>query len=255
MFHTIYQFVGRLGYHHPLHPMITHIPVGLTIGALVFALVSIIFRRLQLKLTAWHCAVLAIVGVVPTALVGFMDWQEKYHGVWSSQIKVKMVLAAVLFVLLLVALLLQRKRVAGATAGASDASVSPWRSWRSIASVVLYGVCFLLVVGLGLEGGDLVYGSAPASSSVSDASSLAGQKIFADNCASCHAGGGNSINQKYPLARAPQAGSVETFVAFIRDPKARDGSENQMPAFATADISDSDASSLYSYVVKAFVTP
>jgi uncharacterized membrane protein len=251
MFHAIYQFVGSLGYHHPLHPMVTHIPVGLTIGALVFALVSIIFRRLQLKLSAWHCAMLAIVGVIPTALLGFMDWQEKYHGVWSSQIKVKMVLAAVLFVLLLGALLLQRRRVT------ADQSVSPWRSWRSIASLVVYGVSFLIVVGLGLEGGDLVYGSAPASSSVSvsDSTSLAGQKVFADNCSSCHAGGGNSINGKYLLSRAPQAGSAQTFIAFIRDPKARDGSENQMPAFAPADMSDKDANALYSYVVKAFVSP
>jgi mono/diheme cytochrome c family protein len=251
MFHSIYQFVGSLGYHHPLHPMVTHIPVGLTIGALVFALVSIIFRRLQLKLSAWHCALLAIVGVIPTALLGFMDWQEKYHGVWSSQIKVKIALAGVLFVLLLAALLLQRRRTA-----AADSATTAWRSPRSLASLVLYGVCFLLVVGLGLEGGDLVYGSAPASAAaVSDAAGQAGQKLFADNCASCHPGGGNSVNAKYPLSRAPQAGSAQTFIAFLRDPAARDGSENQMPAFAAADISDQDANALYSYVKKAFVTP
>ena len=45
--------------------MVTHITVGLTIGTLVFGLISVIFRRVRLKLTAWHCAVLAFVSIVP----------------------------------------------------------------------------------------------------------------------------------------------------------------------------------------------
>jgi len=252
MIHAFYQFVGKLGYHHPIHPMFTHIPVGLTIGAIVFALVSLLFRRVQLKLSAWHCALLAIVGVVPTALFGYLDWQEKYHGVWSTQIKVKIIFAAVLFVLLLAALLLGRKRPSDA---APDATGRPWRSSRSIASIILYGVCFLLVIGLGLEGGDLVYGSAAAasvSSAPTDAISLAGQKVFSDNCTSCHAGGGNSINAAFPLSKAPQLASQSAFVAFIRDPKARDGSGNQMPAFAVADLSEADAAAAYTFIVKAF---
>jgi uncharacterized membrane protein len=248
MFHTFYQFVGSLGYHHPLHPMLTHIPVGLTIGALVFAVISILFRRVHLKLSAWYCAVLAIVGVVPTALVGFMDWQEKYHGVWSTDIKVKMVLAGVLFVLLLAALLLQRRG-----AGPQTDPARPWLSARSIAALVLYGVSFLCVVGLGMEGGDLVYGEGPTSAPVS-AGSAAGQKLFAENCASCHPGGGNSVNAAFPLTRAPQLADVSAFIAFLRDPKARDGSGNDMPAFTTADLSYKDARDLHDYVVKAFTT-
>ena len=89
-------------------------------------------------------------------------------------------------------------------------------------------------------------------SAPTDAQSLAGQKIFADNCSSCHPGGGNSINAKYPLNKAPQLASQSAFIAFIRSPASRDGSENQMSAFAVADISDANAGALYSYVVKAF---
>jgi mono/diheme cytochrome c family protein len=252
MIHAFYQFVGSLGYHHPIHPMITHIPVGLTIGALVFALVSLLFRRVQLKLSAWHCALLAIVGVVPTALFGYLDWQEKYHGIWSTQIKLKIIFAVALFVFLLVALLLGRKRPAEAE---KETPARPWHSPRSIAALVLYGICFLLVVGLGLEGGDLVYGNASAASTSSaptDALSLAGQKVFTDNCSSCHAGGGNTINGAFPLSKAPQLASQSAFVAFLRAPKARDGSDNQMSPFAVADLSEADAGALYSYVVKAF---
>jgi mono/diheme cytochrome c family protein len=180
-----------------------------------------------------------------------MDWQEKYRGVWSTQIKLKIIFAVALFVFLLVALLLGRKRPSET---GREETARPWRSPRSIVALVLYGVCFALVVGLGLEGGDLVYGSAPlssVSSTPTDALSLAGQKVFTDNCSSCHAGGGNAINNAFPLSKAPQLASQQTFVAFIRDPKARDGSSNQMPAFAVTDISDTDAGALYSYVSTA----
>jgi mono/diheme cytochrome c family protein len=251
MIHSLYLFIGRLGYHHPIHPMITHIPVGLTIGALVFAVVSLLFRRVQLKLTAWHCALLAIVGVLPTALFGYLDWQEKYHGIWSTQIKLKILFASLLFVFLLVALLLGRRRPSDP---APENPPRPWRSPRSLAALILYCLCFFLVVGLGLEGGDLVYGSGTSvAAAPTDAQSIAGQQIFTDNCSSCHAGGGNSINAKYPLSKAPQLASQSAFVAFLRAPAARDGSDNQMSAFAVADLSDADAASLYAYVSKAFV--
>ena len=250
MIHSFYQFLGSLGYHHPIHPMVTHIPIGLTIGAIVFAIVSLLFRRVQLKISAWHCAIVAIVGVVPTALFGYLDWQEKYHGVWSTQIKLKIIFAAALFVFLLVALLLGRAK----PADAGDAA-RPWRTPRSIAALVLYALSFFLVVGLGLEGGDLVYGSGPSASTAAaptDALSLAGEKIFSASCSACHPGGGNSINTKYPVIKAPQLASKAAFIAFIRDPKARDGSDNQMSAFAPADISDADAAALYAYASGAF---
>jgi len=133
--------------------MITHITIGLTIGTLVFAVVSILFRRVRLKLTAWHCAVLAVISVVPTALFGYMDWQEKFGGQWMTTIIIKMVLAGALFVCLLVGLLLGRARK-----GESEESASkPWRNPRSIAALVLYAVCTGIVIALGYFGGSLVY--------------------------------------------------------------------------------------------------
>jgi uncharacterized membrane protein len=153
MIHAFYQFLGRLGYDHPIHPMITHITIGLTIGTLTFAIVSVLFRRVRLKLTAWHCAVLATVSVVPTALFGYMDWREKLGGQWMPQIVIKMVLAGALFVLLLVGLLLGRK----GKAETEESGTRPWRNPRSIVALALYAVCTGIVIALGYFGGSLVY--------------------------------------------------------------------------------------------------
>ena len=92
MIHAMYQLLAEVGYTHPIHPPATHVTIGLTVGALVFGLVSVIFRRPRLKLTAWHCALLATISVVPTALLGFMDWKEKLNGQWITPIIVKMIL-------------------------------------------------------------------------------------------------------------------------------------------------------------------
>jgi len=153
MIHAIYQLLGRLGYDHPIHPPATHVTIGLTIGTLVFGLISVIFRRPRLKLTAWHCALLATVSVVPTALLGLMDWQEKLHGQWIAPIIIKMILAGALFVVLFVALFLG-SGAQGETVGGSQ---SVWRSPRAIAALCLYGVCFCLVTLLGYYGASLVY--------------------------------------------------------------------------------------------------
>jgi uncharacterized membrane protein len=166
MFHPVYVFLKSLGYDHPIHPMVTHITVGLTIGTLVFGLVSVIFRRARLKLTAWHCALLAFISVVPVAFFGFMDWQEKFiadelqegNGHWAGTptghiILAKMILAGFLLVLLFVALMLGR----GTEADQQGNATAAWREPRAIAALVLYCVCGGIVVLLGYFGGSLVY--------------------------------------------------------------------------------------------------
>jgi len=165
MFHPFYAWLESIGYTHPIHPMVTHITVGLTLGTLAFALVSLIFRRVRLKLTAWHCAMLAIVSVIPTAFFGFMDWQERYlpgewqegKGHWATTstghtILIKMILAGSLFVTLLLSLLLSRRR--GET---EEQGAHPWRSPRVIGALVLWFVSAGIVITLGLLGGNLVY--------------------------------------------------------------------------------------------------
>src|SRR5271157_4308803 len=153
MIHSVYVFLKGIGYDHPIHPMVTHITIGLTIGTLVFGLISLIFRRARLKLTAWHCAVLAFVSVVPTALFGYMDWREKFSGQAMPAITAKMILAGALLVCLFAGLMLGR----GTNAEKQGAATAAWREPRAIGALVLYAVCTGIVVVLGYLGGGLVY--------------------------------------------------------------------------------------------------
>ena len=167
MFHSFYALLARLGYTHPIHPMVTHVTVGLTMGTLVFALVSLIFRRVRLRLTAWHCAMLAVISVVPVAFFGFMDWQNSWiagelqegKGHWAATasghtILTKMILAGCLFVTLLFSLLLGRRRE-----GETEVETShPWRQPRHIVALILWFVSTGIVITLGYLGGNLVYG-------------------------------------------------------------------------------------------------
>ena len=153
MIHSIYVLLKSLGYDHPIHPMVTHITVGLTIGTLVFGLISVIFRRVRLKLTAWHCAVLAFFSVFPTALFGYMDWREKFNGEWLTPIIIKMILASSLLVCLFAALMLGRER----DWDRHTAETRVWRKPRAVAALAMYAVCTGIVIALGYFGGSLVY--------------------------------------------------------------------------------------------------
>jgi uncharacterized membrane protein len=153
MIHAVYQLLGRLGYDHPIHPPATHVAIGLTVGTLAFGLVPVILRSPLLKLAAWHCAALATMSVVPTALLGFMDWQEKLRGQWITPIIIKMILASTLFITLFIALFLG----SGPQGDDVSASRGVWRSPKPVVALCLYGVCFCFVTLLGYFGASLVY--------------------------------------------------------------------------------------------------
>jgi uncharacterized membrane protein len=54
MIESIYQTLANFGYTHPLHPTLTHLPIGMVMGAFLFALVALVFRRTSLSRTARH---------------------------------------------------------------------------------------------------------------------------------------------------------------------------------------------------------
>ncbi|MGA2480587.1 MAG: c-type cytochrome [Spirochaetia bacterium] len=248
MLDSLYQLIARAGFPDPLHAPITHIPIGLVIGAFLFFLVAIIFGRKNLITTARHVSILAFIFVFPTILFGVMDWMHYYHAALIFPIKMKMILASSVLVIL----------AAGIVVG-SEIKV------RSAPMVVLYALAFVAVVGLGWYGARLVYGGfSPAAvqstqaaqpaagtkpgTATAAAPSAAGQKIFADNCSACHPNGSNVVVESLPLKKAKQLASQATFVAFIRDPKMPDGSAGSMPAFPADQISDRQAGELFSYV-------
>ena len=229
LFDFVYRFLREIGYSHPIHPTQVHMPVGLTVGALIFALTAQLFHRRTLILTARHCIILAFIWVFPTMLLGYMDWQHYYAGIYLLPIAVKLVLAPVLAILLLVGILLGRKK---------DHMSKP--------VLLVYFLSFCTVVVLAYYGGQLVYGS--GTSPTSREAFQAGEKVFETNCKSCHPHGGNIIRPDLPLNGASQLNDPDTFLAFIRNPKMPDGSRGPMPAFSSSRITDAQAEELFRYI-------
>ncbi len=105
MIEFIYHTLTKFGYTHPLHPILTHVPIGMVMGAFLFMLVPLIFRRTNLAQTARNCTVLALIAAVPTALLGIMDWLHFYGGSLLFPIKMKLILAAILIIFLILAVI------------------------------------------------------------------------------------------------------------------------------------------------------
>jgi mono/diheme cytochrome c family protein len=248
MIDSLYELLAKIGFSDPLHAPLTHIPIGLVIGAFLFFLVAVLFGRKALVVTARHVSILAFIFVFPTILFGVFDWLHFFKGALIAPIKYKMILASAVLVLL----------GAGIIIG-SELKV------RTAPLMVIYALAVVGVVGLGWFGGKLVYGgfspaqqaapeaAAPAPTSAAPAVP-AGQRLFASNCASCHPNGGNAIVAELPLKKSKKIESAESLAAFIRSPKMPDGSEGQMPAFPTDQLSDKQVGDLYTYVHSMLAT-
>ncbi len=165
----IYSILVKTGFTHPLHPIITHLPVGLVIAAFVFSLIALLFRKPALAQTARHCSILALISVFPTLLLGIMDWQHFYAGAWLFPVKIKLFLAGLVLILLFVTV-----------------SVAVSIKEGSMKTVLLYGLCLITVVGLGYFGGELVYGQKGPAVKPDDSLSRQGAVVFSDSCAACH---------------------------------------------------------------------
>lgn len=141
MFDMVYELLSKVGFHHPLHPAFTHIPMGMVMGAVIFRFASFLPKLKILAKTGYHCAILGLLGLFPTALTGIMDWQYRYGGEWEGLIIIKMVLAVVLGIALVVVIL-------------KDEPENPKLNWMT----GLYFLLILMAVGLGYSGGDLIFG-------------------------------------------------------------------------------------------------
>jgi len=139
MIELLYQLLNQVGFTHPLHPAITHLPMGMAMGAFIFGVASLKYEILAR--TARHCAVVGLIFIPPTMIAGILDWQHFYDGYWSSPIIAKFILAFVLFFLFLGSL--------KTSSGEGPASRS---------SIVIYTLCLLTAIGLGYSGGEIQYG-------------------------------------------------------------------------------------------------
>jgi uncharacterized membrane protein/cytochrome c5 len=169
MIKSIYQIMVSIGYTHPLHPALTHIPVGLVIGAWLFYLCAILFKKETWGRTAHHCGALALIGTIPTIIAGILDWQQFYAGVMLTPIKIKLCLAFLLIILLIIFVLS--------------------RSGSTLFSFLSLTCALITVVFIGYFGGELVYG--PQNAKISTQKEVTplvaqGATIFSQNCSGCH---------------------------------------------------------------------
>jgi mono/diheme cytochrome c family protein len=229
MIDALYRFLVSLGYTDPIHSPVTHMPIGLIFGGLVFLIVAVVFKNKRLELSARHASILALVMVFPTVLFGILDWVHFYHGVLYTPILIKIILATSVTILLTVGII--------------------FGNAVKLGNLLLTGVLalsFLATIGLGWFGAGIIAGR--GMTTAMSAPEKAGEPLFISSCQSCHANGGNSIAPQLPLKGSVKLSDAGRFVAFIRVPKMPDGSEGAMPAFPKDRLDDSQAQSLYLYL-------
>ena len=141
MIDAIYGLLEAVGFVHPLHPAMTHIPMGMAMGGFIFALIFYLFEKKDFLQTAYYCVCLGIAGIFPTVLSGFTDWQYRFGGEWNFLIVMKMILAGALTVAFILAVTFTKKN--------PD---------NNLKILIIYGICLLFATGLGFMGGELQYG-------------------------------------------------------------------------------------------------
>jgi cytochrome c2 len=216
-FEQLYPFLARMGYAHPLHPALVPLPMGLVLGAFVFAVIGGVARRYDMAQSARHCMILALIMVPPTVFLGLMDWYHYYRFSWLWAIKVKIILAGLLFLFLLLAVALGRKHKIG-----------------SNRLFLVHLICVLTVIGLGFFGGELVFGKTSQSISTVESAVDHGRELFRQDCAACHFADSNDdkigpgLRGLFKMARFPSSGlavSEENFRRLLQNPP------EGMPAF------------------------
>jgi uncharacterized membrane protein len=100
MLESVYVALTAIGYTHPIHPVMTGLPLGMVIGDLVFALAGLASRHVEIAATVHHCLILALISLFLSILLGYMDWQHYNGGAWLLPIRMEIVLAGSLVVLL-----------------------------------------------------------------------------------------------------------------------------------------------------------
>ncbi|MGA7561932.1 MAG: c-type cytochrome [Desulfobaccales bacterium] len=110
------------------------------------------------------------------------------------------------------------------------------------------GIGLLCQMGGMMEGGNCGPGGGPGYQPGTPGQSP-GANLFRQNCAGCHANGGNTINPDLPLRGSQQLQDFNTFRIYLRYPTLPNGAPGAMPAFSSGRISDSQLQELYRYLV------
>lgn len=141
MIDDLYALLAKFGFNEPLHSPITHMPIGLVVGALIFFLMAVIFKKKNLVFTARHASILAFIFAFPTIMLGVMDWIHFYHATLFVPIIIKMALAGIALIVLGTGIIL-----------GSEIKL------HTMTMTILYVVAFVVMIGLGYFGSGIIYG-------------------------------------------------------------------------------------------------
>lgn len=136
----IFSTLEAVGFAHPLHPALTHIPMGMVIGCFFFGLAALFTKNTSFLKSALHCSIVGLLFIIPTIIAGFLDWQYFFGATMSVFIIIKFVLAFALTILLAYSV---RVNMQGGT---------PKQLF------LIYALCLACAGGLGFSGGELIYG-------------------------------------------------------------------------------------------------
>jgi len=139
MIEFVYQLFAAIGYTHPLHPAVTHIPMGMIIGGFILKVAAVKWENIGKA--AYYCFILALLFAPLTALLGFMDWQHRLFGKMNGFILAKFILTALLITLLSITVYLEHKDTV-----------------NKKVLLLCYTLCLITAGGLGFAGGELAYG-------------------------------------------------------------------------------------------------
>lgn len=163
MTEMIFEFLAKYGFTHPVHPALTHIPMGMAMGAVTFRLISFLPKLKQLATTGYHCVILGFLGIFPTVFTGYLDWQHTFDGEWEFLIILKMILAALLAVVMGGIIILDEPDPLKIEKTATPGEAEYKARQKAVKSrhnkvTILYLLIVLIAVGLGFSGGELQYG-------------------------------------------------------------------------------------------------
>lgn len=227
MIEFIYQTLAKIGYTHPLHPLVIHLTIGLVMGGFVFNLAARFYDRRALSETARYCLALALISIIPTILTGYLDWRHNLAGASLTPIKMKLLLTALLLIALPAAVYLGQKTKA-------------WSAKLMAASTI----CLLIVMGLGYFGAELVYGKKDTGTEIKKGPVQKGAALFSKRCAFCHSADttkvktGPGLKGLYKMEKLPKSGLPVTdanILGQLKNPQA------MMPSFVDLDQEKIDA--------------
>jgi uncharacterized membrane protein len=163
----IYETLASVGYTHPLHPVIGHLPLGLIIAAFILEGYGLLFKRPNLFEMVRTCLTLALIAWLPTVLLGYTDWQYFYASQLLHPIIMKIALSGVLLLFLSISVVPRR------------GNLSP----KVI--LILTALCLLTSGGIGFYGAELIY-KKQIPGRGEHVLRNDGAALFTQYCSSCH---------------------------------------------------------------------